>query len=111
MNRLRKWAIAFVISCMIESPLLWLLVHVIKSRDQHWWARAIIFYHSLSSGTVYVIDLWSAPPAGPSMFGSHPWLFWLLMLGLQSLLVTPFVYLVIQLIGSRSKDGRAYEMD
>jgi hypothetical protein len=103
MNKLRKWAIAFAISGLIEFPLLWLLVHVVRSRDQHWWAQAIIFYHSLSSGAVYVIDLWSAPPSGPSIFGSHPGLFWLCMLGLQSLLVTPVVYLATELIGARSK--------
>lgn len=101
------WGAAFMVACGIEVPLLWNLSHVLKGDAHNLWDRGLVLYHAVIYGVLYAIDTWSGTPIHPGIFGSYPWLFYCMLFLLQSLLITPFVYLVMKLIAAIRSRGYA----
>ena len=81
---------AVITASMVEFPLFVLFVSIGNKPIYKLWERIIVLYHSLAHGIVYALDVWSG-----TSFASHSWIYFPTVFLIQSLLLTPLVYLCI----------------
>ena len=81
---------AMIAACMVEFPFFVVFASIGNKPTYRLWERVIVLYHSLAHGIVYALDVWSG-----TFFASHSWVYFPAVFLLQSLLLTPLVYLFI----------------
>ena len=93
---MKTWLKAFIIASLVELPLLWSLSDISKNHQDDLWARCVAVFHSISFALLYVVNVRLETAAQPSLLAREPWIFYVILFVMQSVLLTPFVYIALR---------------